>query len=452
MRKKIHPYIYIIFTFLGVILTGTILLALPISSSSGKSFGFVNSLFMSTSAVCVTGLSVLENGVGVDMTVFGKVVMWFLMEIGGLSIITIAVFFFTIIGAKLGISNRFLLRESLNQNSVKNITNLVSNIVAISFTIQLIGVLINLYPFYQFTEYLNGGEGDLMQALGISIFHACASFNNAGFDIFGPEGMLLFSSTSTVVSKSSIYIINFSTDFMIVTGGLGFVVIKDFLENGRWSKMSLHSKITIIITAVLIVSGTLIFKFSTNMGWLEALFSSITLRTAGFQTFNMANLTQYPVAYIASIVLMIIGASPCSTGGGIKTTTMAVIMMAIYHFAIGKKTKAFRRSISNDQIIKAFVLLNLAIMLVVVGSFVVLAIQPELTVDKTVYEVTSAFSTTGVSMGITTSLKSVNKLILCFLMLFGRLGPLTVIGVLNKNWMNNSSEKIKYVEESVIIG
>lgn len=452
MRKKIHPYVYIIFTFLGVILVGTLLLDLPISSTSGKSFGFVNSLFMSTSAVCVTGLSVLENGVGLDMTVFGKVVMWFLMEIGGLSIITIAVFFFTIIGAKLGISNRFLLRESLNQNSVKNITNLVTNIIAISFTIQLIGILVNLYPFYQYSEYLNGGKGDLMQALGISIFHAAASFNNAGFDIFGREGMLVFCSSSTIVSKTSIYIINLSTDFMIMSGGIGFVIIRDILENGRWSKLSLHTKITIIITSVLVVGGTLIFKFSANMSWLDSLFTAVTLRTAGFQTFNMARLSQYPVAYITAIVLMIIGASPCSTGGGIKTTTFAVIMMSIYHFAIGKKTKAFKRSISGEQIIKAYVLLNLAIMLVVFGSFVVLAIQPELGVDATVFEVTSAFSTTGVSMGITTSLKSVNKLILCFLMLFGRLGPLTVIGVVNKNWMNNSSEKIKYVEESVIIG
>ena len=166
----------------------------------------------------------------------------------------------------------------------------------------------------------------------------------------------------------------------------------------------------------------------------------------------MSTLSQHPNTYIIILVLMIIGASPCSTGGGIKTTTFAVLLMAIYHFAIGKKTKAFGRSISSSQIFKAFVLTNVAFMLIIIVSFIVCLTQSELGVGKIVFEVTSAFSTTGLSMGITTKLNAFNKVLLCFLMFFGRIGPLTIIGVLNKNWMNSSKEEIGYIEESVIIG
>ena len=183
MRKyRIHPYIFIIITFLCVILTGTILLVLPFASSTGKSIGFVNALFQATSAVCVTGLSVLPGGVVNDMSMFGKIVMIVLMEIGGLSIITIAVFFFTIIGAKIGISNRFLLKEALNQNSLSGIVPLVKRIVVISFSIQLACALINIYPFVEYIEATRG-YNSVWDAVGMSIFHSAASFNNAGFDI-----------------------------------------------------------------------------------------------------------------------------------------------------------------------------------------------------------------------------------------------------------------------------
>ena len=186
------------------------------------------------------------------------------------------------------------------------------------------------------------------------------------------------------------------------------------------------------------------------MTWLEAFFTSITCRTAGFQTYKISDLP--PASVMICGVLMIIGASPCSCGGGIKTTTFAIIIMAIFHYATGKKTKAFNRSLSDAQIFKAFVLVNIAVINCVAIAGIVLAIQPDLNIGDTAFEVISAFSTTGLSRGITTSLVIPNKIILSFLMLFGRLGPLTVIGVVNKNWMNSSKEAIQYVEESVIIG
>ena len=186
------------------------------------------------------------------------------------------------------------------------------------------------------------------------------------------------------------------------------------------------------------------------MTWLEAIFTSVTTRTAGFTTIDMHELP--PATYAIIIMLMFIGASPISTGGGIKTTTFAVILISIFYFARGKKAKAFKRKIPETSIFKAFVLFVVAIMVICLGLLLISLAQPELTFKKILFEVVSAFSTTGLSMGITTALNSFSKIVICVLMLFGRLGPLTIIGVVNRNFMNDTKEKIKYVEEGVYIG
>ena len=433
--KKFNPYITIIFTFISVILIGTVLLMLPIASKSGESFGIVDSLFMSTSAVCVTGLGVIN--IGTEMSAFGKVVMMLLMEIGGLSIITIAVFFFTILGGKISASNKFLLRESLNQNAISGVVPLVKRIIVASLVIQLIGAIINGFSLY---SYYNG---DIIKTIEYSVFHSVASFNNAGFDAFGGDSLIEF--------KDNI-LLNSSTMFLIISGGIGFVVMIDIIRNKRFKKFSLHTKLVLLTTFFLITLGMVAIKFTSDMSWLQALFTSVTSRTAGFSTYDMSTLNNHTATYIIIIVLMIIGASPCSTGGGIKTTTVAIAFLAIVYYAIGKKTKAFQRKISEAQIFKCFALITMAIFIVIVGSIVVSSVQPELGLDKIIFEVVSAFSTTGLSMGITSSLNSFNRVFLCVLMLFGRLGPLTIIGIVNKNWMSQSDDNIKYIEESVIIG
>lgn len=430
--KKIHPYMLIIFSFICVILVGTILLLLPISSADGKSIGFVDSLFMATSATCVTGLASVN--VAYELSTFGKVVMCLLMEIGGLSIITIGVFIFSILGAKIGVSNRFLIKEALNQNSVKGIVSLVRKIIITALIIQTIGTIINMFAL---VPYYN----DFWKGLGVSIFHSVASFNNAGFDMFGYNSMMEFNNN---------IILNASTMLMIILGAMGFVVIDDIITKRNWKKLTLHSKISLITTAFLIIGGTLLMKLSMNsISWLEALFTSITTRTAGFSTIDMSTLT--PGAYSVVIMLMFIGASPISTGGGIKTTTFAVILISIVYFARGTKAKAFKRKIPETAIFKAFVLFSAAIMAICITVFMISVAQPELEFRKVMFEVVSAFSTTGLSMGITTALNSFSKIVLCALMLFGRLGPLTIIGVVNRN-MLASKESIQYVEEGVYIG
>ena len=452
-KRKLHPYIYIILTFVGVILAGTFLLMLPVASRSGESFGFIDSFFMSTSCVCVTGLSVMPNGVAQDMTVFGKIVMIILMQIGGLSIITIAVFFFTILGAKIGVGNRLLLKEALNQNTASGLLRLVKRIMLISFIVQLLGTLINWYPIYEYRTVLEPNDpSNVIKALGTSIYHSAAAFNNAGFDIFGPSSMEDFAANAHVVSNLSMVLINVSTMLMIVFGGLGFVVIDEIIHAKSIKRLSLHTKITVIATASLIIGGAILIKLTSSMGWMESFFTSITSRTAGFATYNMANLANEPGAYMVITSLMLIGASPCSTGGGIKTTTFAVIVISICYFATGRKARSFKRRLPSGQIFRAFILFAIAIGIVFFNSFLVAAIQPELDISKVFFEITSAFSTTGLSMGITTSLNGINRIIISIVMLLGRLGPLTVIGVLNKNWLADKNEEIQYVEESVMIG
>ncbi len=431
--KKIHPYLFIIISFICVIFVGTCLLALPISSKSGKSFGFFDSLFMATSATCVTGLATIN--VAFEMTVFGKVIMCLLMEIGGLSIITIGVFIFSILGAKIGVSNRILIKEALNQNSVKGIVALVRKIILLSLIIQFIGTIINLFalvPYY----------GSFWKGLLVSIFHSVASFNNAGFDIFGDSSMIEFSDN---------IILNSSTMLMIILGSMGFVVITDIISKKSFKKLTLHSKISIITTIILIVVGTILLKLCTsNITWLEAMFTSVSTRTAGFTTIDLSDLS--PASYSIIISLMFIGASPISTGGGIKTTTFAVILISIFYFARGKQNRVFKRKIPDTAIFKAFIIFVVAILAIFNCVVLISIAQPDLEFRKILFEVVSAFSTTGLSMGITQALNSFSKIVLSFLMLFGRLGPLTIIGVVNKKLFSETKESIRYVEEGVYIG
>lgn len=434
-KIKVHPYVFIILTFLSVILLGTICFMLPWAVTDGKHLSFIDALFMATSSVCVTGLSVITPAF--KFSLFGKIIMAVLMEIGGLSFLTIAVCFFAILGGKIGIGNRYLLREALNQNSLAGIVHLVKRIILISFVIQMIGVVLNFIALFAYYDY------NFLKTFGVAIFHSIASFNNAGFDIFGNQSMIPF--------KDNI-LLNISTMGLIISGGLGFIVINELVSKHSLKKLSIHSKIVLVMTFVLILIGMLIFKFSMydEISWLQALFTSVTCRTAGFTSIPLEHIP--PSAYIMCIVLMFIGASPCSTGGGVKTTTIFVIMLTFFYYAQGKKPRIFHRRISDNSIFKAFVLFGITVIIMILGTMLIGFSQPKLGLDKILYEVVSGFSTTGLSMGITPILNSFSKAVLCFMMFFGRLGPLTIIGVVNHNWMTESKEKIQYVEERIIVG
>ncbi|MDE6047350.1 MAG: hypothetical protein K2F56_01840, partial [Anaeroplasmataceae bacterium] len=239
---------------------------------------------------------------------------------------------------------------------------------------------------------------------------------------------------------------------LIICGGLGFIVIEELVSKHSLKKLSLHSKIVLLMTVILTLVGMFILKFSMfgQISWLQALFTSVTCRTAGFTVIPLDQIP--PSAYVMCIVLMFIGASSCSTGGGIKTTTIFVIFLTLFYYAQGKKPRIFHRKISDGSIFKAFVLFGIAVMMVMIGTLLIGFSQPGLGLEKILFEVVSGFSTTGLTMGITTSLNVFSKVVLCFMMFFGRLGPLTIIGVVNHNWMTESKEKIQYVEERMIVG
>ncbi|MFA6890218.1 MAG: potassium transporter TrkG, partial [Bacilli bacterium] len=315
MKKKISPYLIMIFGFVTVILIGTGLLLLPFSTREGISLSFVDALFTSTSAVCVTGL-VSVSSVAEVYTVFGKIIITLLIEIGGLGFITIAMFIFTVLGIKIGMGDRFLIKESLNQNSLKGMVRLVRMTVFITLIVQLFGAIINFIVFIQDYSFWN--------AVGFSLFHSVSAFNNAGFDLLG--------STSFMVYEQNV-LLNMNTMFLVILGGIGFIVIYDVLRTRNWKKLSIHSKIVLKTSLFLVVGGAIALKVleGSNITWLQAFFNSVTARTAGFQTVQYNTFSN--AALLVVMILMYIGASPSSAGGGIKTTTFYTIYKYLFSFA-----------------------------------------------------------------------------------------------------------------------
>lgn len=358
MKKiKLSPYIKILLTFVIVILIGSIFLVLPFSSS-GKNLSYVDALFMSTSSVCVTGLSVLKN-LSVDLTFFGQFVVLILMIIGGLGFLTFSTFFFVVIGAKLGITNRFLMREVWNVTNAKGIIKLVRNIVLFAMCFQLFGAIINYF-------ILLSTFGPV-KSIWVSIFHTVSSFNNVGFDIFG---------SSSMINYHNNILLNISTMILIIFGGIGFVSMFDIIKNRRWKNLSITTKSIIVITPILIVSGALLIKLCMygKISWLEAIFQSVASRTAGFATIDMSSINTS--VFVILIVLMFIGGSPCSTAGGIKTTTFFVLCISMFKISIGKQPTIFKRKISNITILRSFVILTLSIMFVILSTFLVSILDP----------------------------------------------------------------------------
>lgn len=435
MKKiKFSPYLKIIIAFISIILIGSIFLVLPISAK-GESLSFVDSLFMSTSAVCVTGLSVVSN-IAKDLTFFGQFVILILMMIGGLGILTFSTFFFVIIGSKIGLTDRFLMRESWNLDTAKGVIKLVKNIVIAALIIQFFGSLINYFILLK--------TFGAVDAIWVAIFQSVSAFNNVGFDILG--------NSNSMIDFSGNVLLNLSTMFLIVIGGFGFVSIFDIIKNKRFSKLKISTKIVVVVTPILIVVGAILIKLSmfSEITWLQAFFQSVSSRTAGFASLDMSTINT--ATYILIISLMFIGGSPCSTAGGIKTTTSAVIFISIFKLTVGKKPTIFKRKISAQTIIKSFSLFTLSIIYILLATFCISLFDSALSIKEILFEVVSAFGTVGFSMGITSGLSTVSKIIIILTMFFGRLGPLTIMSSMNKNWLNDDLQSVDYVEEKIIVG
>ncbi|WP_248549596.1 TrkH family potassium uptake protein [Paenibacillus odorifer] len=438
---KLSPPQILVLGFASIILIGALLLMLPISSTSGNSVEFIDALFTSTSATCVTGLVVLDTGT--SFTIFGKTVIMILIQIGGLGFMTMATLFSLVLKRKISLRDRLILQEAMNQGSMEGIVRLIRRVLIYSLVIEgCAAVLLSIRWAF---------DMPLGKAIYYSIFHAVSMFNNAGFDIFGD-----FRSLTDYVYDP---LVNIIVMFLIVSGGIGFIVMSDLVEFRVTRRLSLHSKVVLSTSTGLILIGALvifIFEFtntrtlgSLNFGGkiLSAFFQSVSPRTAGANTVDIAGLRQATQFFI--VILMFIGASPGSTGGGIKTTTFTMMIGAVIAMLRGREDVVlFRYRLAQERIYKALTITLLALLLIASVSMI-LSTTEDSNFLAILFETTSAFATVGLTMGLTPELSAIGKILLCLTMFAGRLGPLTLAYALGPK---QGKPLYKYPEGKIIIG
>ena len=404
--------------FALVILAGAALLMLPVSVRDGAQVTPIDALFTSTSAVCVTGLIAIDTAD--HFTVFGRTIVALLIQVGGLGVTSVGV----------GFKSRLLVREAMNMENGKGIVRLVKSILLMTLCFEGAGALLSFLVFVQ--------DHPPLEAIGISIFHSIAAFNNSGFDILG--------GLQNLIPYQNNLLLNLTTAGLIIFGGLGFLVILDILKKRSFRALALHSKVVIVMSAVLILLGTLLLKATENVTWLGAFFQSVSARTAGFSTYPIGSFTD--AGLFVLILLMFVGASPGSTGGGIKTTTLFALLQATRSAATGRMPTAFRRTVAGEVVQKAFIVTLLSAFVVCGGTFILCLLEPGLTFLQLLFEATSAFGTVGLSTGITPQLQPASKLIVILIMYTGRIGPLTVASL----WAFRTEQHVWYSEETITIG
>lgn len=426
--KKQPPGRLIAIGFALVILIGALLLMLSVSVRNDAKVHFIDALFTSTSAVCVTGLISID--VADHFTFFGQVVVAALIQIGGLGVTSIGVGLILAARKNIGIKGRILVKEALNIDGIKGIVRLVKAVLLMTFCFELAGVILSFIVFVQ--------DYSVLKALWISIFHSIAAFNNSGFDILG--------GLRNLIPYQNNVLLNLTTCGLIIFGGLGFLVILDILKKRSFRKLTLHSKVVLSTTLALLLGGTLLLKATENVTWMGAFFQSVSARTAGFSTYPIGEFTN--AGLFTLIVLMFIGASPGSTGGGIKTSTFFVLVQHVRSLFTKRHIGAFCRSIPFEVFSKACTVTLLSMLLVCGGTFLLCVLEPEYSFVQLMFEEVSAFGTVGLSTGITPDLGVASKLVLIFTMFAGRVGAFTLLTL----WIDRPLPNIRYTEESITIG
>ena len=425
--------------FMTTILLGALLLNLPSASASGESIGFIDALFTSASAVCVTGLVVVNTAE--HWTVFGQAVILMLIQIGGLGIMTMATIFALVSGKKISLRERLVIKEQLNQESLSGLVKLVKYVIAMTLFIEFMGAAVLSYVFVP--------EFGLKQGLWNSIFHSVSAFCNAGFDITGNSFMDYNGSTIAIVAIC----------FLVVAGGLGFSVIIDLLRHRSWERFSLHTRLVIIISFLLVVVGTLLILILewNNPGTLKdmtlgdkvraALFAAVVPRTAGFNSIDVGAMMQATAFF--TIILMFIGGSPGSTAGGIKTATFGVVIMATIAIIKGERDiEIYKKRIPQETVFKSLAIVTVGMGLIIGVSFILTLTESWGFLD-TMFEATSAFATVGLSRGLTPNLSNTGKLIIIGTMYAGRVGPLTMAFAFG---YNRKHKRYRYSEGHISVG
>lgn len=426
--KNQSPARLITLGFAFVILAGTILLKLPVSVRDGAGVSWIDALFTSTSAVCVTGLIAIDTAE--HFTVFGRTVVAVLIQIGGLGVTSVGVGIILAAGKRIGFKERLLVKEALNVNGFKGMVVLVKYVLIMTLCFETAGTILSYLVFVQ--------KYSPLDALGISMFHSVAAFNNSGFDILG--------GLKNLIPYQDNVLLNLTTCGLIIFGGLGFLVILDIIRNRCFKKLCLHSKSVIVTSIALIVTGTVLLKCTENITWLGAFFQSVSARTAGFSTYPIGKFTSAGLFILT--ILMFIGASPGSTGGGIKTSTLFVLLNSVKSTATNQHCTAFRRKIPDKVVFKAFMITFLSLMVVSISTLVMCVLEPEYSFLQLLFECTSAFGTVGLSTGITPDLGTAGKLVIILTMFIGRLGTLTIITM----WSFKQPANAVYTEENITIG
>jgi len=448
MRKKITmtPTQIIVIGFASMILAGTLLLNMPMASRNGQPVGLINALFTATSSVCVTGLVVVDTGT--YWTAFGQVVILLLIQIGGLGFMTMSTLLSLLLGRRITLKERLLIQESLNQFDLEGLVRLTKNIIIATIIIEFIGAIVFTIAFIP--------DYGLRKGIAFGVFHAVTSFCNAGFDLIGG-----FRSFTPYVDN---YIININTMILIIIGGLGFSVWMDIYEAIKERDMrnvTLHSKVVVSTTIILILSGALfifimelnnpdtIKNISLSGKLLASFFQSVSPRTAGFNTLDMAVLTT--PSKLMTIILMVIGGSPGSTAGGIKTATAAILFLTVISVIKGKEdTEVFGRHLPKYLVYRAMSVSLISLSLIVIVTML-LSITEVADFMTVLFEAASAFGTVGLTLGYSPNLSPFGKLIISMTMFAGRVGPLTIVLALARRAISNRGN-VKYPEDRIMVG
>ena len=450
-RKKhaLRPIQRLLLGLIFVILTGTVLLMLPASTVNNNGLQPVEAFFTATSATCVTGLVVVDTGT--ELTFFGQLIVILLIQIGGLGIMMFATLAFMMLGKRINLSSRLTLQEMYNEPALSGVVRITRNILIMVFTCETVGALllaVRFIPIYGVAKGIWAG-----------IFHSISAFCNAGFDIIGN-----YKSFTGYTKDPYVCLVIM---MLITIGGLGFAVLNELRKGVRFKRYAFHTKLVLVASLVLFLFGTvstLAAEWSNpqtlgNMPFGEKLlasaFQSVTLRTAGFNSIDQNSLTA--TSKLIAIILMFIGASPVSTGGGIKTTTSAMIFLQIISVIRGHRdVSLFERRISHDVVTRALAIfiISLTVLLVCTCAltFIEASKSPEiLNFENALYESASALGTVGTSTGVTAITGSASRIIMAVVMIFGRLGPLSIIIALSRR-ADNTEELIRYPEGNVIVG
>ena len=427
--RMLSPARILALGFAGLILLGSLLLSLPCCVRPGVQVSYLDILYTAVSAVCVTGLVVVD--VADTFTALGQWLVGLLIQIGGLGVATVGAGVILMMGKKVSQQERTLIREAMNLDSGKGVIRFIKSVFFTTLIFEGLGTALS-YPVF-------ARNYPPLRALGVSLFHAVASFNNAGFDILG--------SMQNLIPYRDDVLLNLVTCLLIFFGGIGFLVIREMLEKRlRWRRFSMHTKVVLSVSLTLTAAGALLLWLTEDMSFLSALFHSVSARTAGFSTVPLGTFSKAGLLVI--MLLMVIGASPGSTGGGVKTSTFFALLAGIRASATNTSEKAFHYALPREAFRKAAVIMLLALGAIGGSAFLMAAMEPELPLRDILFEMASAFGTVGLSTGITPRLSPGSKMLSMGMMFIGRLGPMTIASL----WYFSRGEHIHYPEGNIAIG